>query len=53
MYPDLITIYYKADKEFIKYSSTIVRECLDNKENYNKFLPKEIIKLVEEEVSKK
>jgi len=53
MYPELTTVYYKADKEFIKYSSTIVRSCLDNKENYHKFLPKQIIEMVEEEISKK
>jgi 16S rRNA (guanine(966)-N(2))-methyltransferase RsmD/pantetheine-phosphate adenylyltransferase len=53
LYENIKTIYYKADKEFTKYSSSLVRECLENKENYSKFVPKEILKILEEELSKR
>ncbi|MBO7187789.1 MAG: 16S rRNA (guanine(966)-N(2))-methyltransferase RsmD [Clostridia bacterium] len=42
IYPDLITIYYKADKEDCKLSSTSIREKIESGEDYKKFLPKKI-----------
>lgn len=47
IYPDIKTIYYKADKSLIKCSSSAFKEAYFAGGNYRKYLPKEIIPITE------
>ena len=47
IYPDIKTIYYKADKSLIKCSSSAFKEAYFSGGNYKKYLPKEIIPVTE------
>ena len=47
IYPDIKTIYYKADKSLIKCSSSAFKEAYFAGGNYKKYLPKEIIPITE------
>ncbi len=47
IYPSLKTVYYKADKDTVKCSSTAFKEAYYNGGNYKKYLPSAIVKEAE------
>lgn len=48
IYPDLVTIYYKAIKEDRLVSSTIVRDALNARTGYEKYLPTAVIPVIKD-----
>lgn len=52
IFPELNTVYYKAVKDDVLISSTTVRDALDSKSNYSKYIPKEILPLIQDIIKK-
>ncbi len=46
VYPDIQTVHIKADKEYKKISSTLVRENIKNGKNIKGLVPKQVLKII-------